>query len=140
MNIEFFHNMDYDLFLRCLTETRDGIDETEILFLDDRERGACMIGYLPYVYENSEEKIRYFDLPYWQGTGCDVEGGTAFLTAEELLHTPVYGGRSIAQAWEHVCVLTLGMMPLEYWFKTCPFKDDVIEENGIWKLRSHKQK
>jgi len=87
--------MKYNLFLRCLKEAQDGIDETEILFLDDRERGACMIGYFPYVYENSEEKIRYFDLPYWQGTGCDVEGGTAFLTAEELLH----GSRKCVSSW-----------------------------------------
>ena len=130
---QLFHNMDYDLFLRCLTEEKDWIDETEILFLDDHERGECIMGYIPEIKINGE--MRYFDKPYWIGTGCDIENGGEFLTAEELLEAKVYGGRSIAQAWDKVHVLHFGYVPLDIFFNTCSFSADVFEEKGVWKLR-----
>ena len=129
MNDKLFPNMDYELFLRCLTEERDGIDETEILFLDDPGRGACIMGYIPH--DCGEEE----DRPYWIGSGCDVKGGAEFASPEALLNAPVYGGRSIAGAWKQVCVLHLGMVPLDIWFKACSFADEVVEEDGVWKLR-----
>ena len=128
------HNMDFDLFYRCLTEAHDTIDETEIIFLDDLERGECIMGYIPYL--NLKGKTVYFDHPYWVGTGCDIEDGAEFESAKDLLHAEIYGGRSIFQAWEHVSVLNLGMIPLEDWFNTCSFKAEVFIENGIWKLRT----
>ena len=45
--MELKHNMDYDLFLRCLTECVDRIDETWFLFLKDEDRGECILGYIP---------------------------------------------------------------------------------------------
>lgn len=131
--MELRHNMDYDLFLRCLKECADRMDETEILFLDDEERGECIMGYIPYIMINNREK-KWFDNPYWIGTGCDVRDGADFLTAEEMLETRVYGGRSIKEAWNNVCVLCLGMIPIEDWFRTCPFVGDVAEVDGVWKL------
>ena len=128
------HNMTFDLFLRCLTEACDSIDETEIIFLDDLERGECIMGYIPYL--NLKDKTVYFDHPYWVGTGCDIEDGAEFKTAEELLHAEIYGGRSIFQSWEQVSVLNLGMVPLEDWFNACSFEAEVFNENGIWKLRT----
>ena len=132
--MELKHNMDYDLFLRCLTECADRIDETWFLFLDDVVRGECILGYIPYIMINNRDRKR-FDKPYWIGTGCDIKDGAEFLTAEEMLEAKVYGGRSIKEAWENVCVLNLGMIPLDVWFDSCPFKNIIVEENGIWKLR-----
>ena len=132
---QLFHNMDYDLFLRCLAEEKEGIDETEILFLDDLERGECILGYIREIEINGE--IRYFDEPYWIGTGCDVKDGKGFVSAEDLLHAKAYGGRSIHEAWKKVHVLHLGRIPLDYFFESCcTFGADVFEENGVWKLRS----
>ncbi|MBQ4074788.1 MAG: hypothetical protein IJD39_06270 [Clostridia bacterium] len=133
MDDSLFHNMEYDLFLRCMKEGKTTIDETEILFLDDLERGDCIMGYLPSII--FEGKPLHFDAPFWIGDGCDVQDGMEFYSAEEMLHAPVYGGRSIAQAWDQVCVLNLGMMPLDLWFQSCRFRDEVVEEKGVWKLR-----
>ena len=134
MNVsaKLYHNMEYDLFLRCLTEAQNFIDETEFVFLDNFDLGDCIIGYIPYL--EVKGKTKKLDLPYWVGYGCDIKNGMGFDSAETLLHAEVFGGRSIFQAWEQVCVLHLGMVPLEVWFDSCQFKDDIIEENGIWKL------
>lgn len=134
MNEKLFHNMEFDLFLRCLNEAREAIDETEILFLDDLERGECIMGYIPYI--TMDGRIQRFAAPYWIGTGCDIKDGMEFLTAEDLLNAKVYGGRSISQAWDQVCVLHFGYVPLDIWFNACPFRDDIILKNGIWKLSS----
>ena len=131
--MELKHNMDYDLFLRCLTECADSIDETEILFLDDEARGDCIMGFVPYIMLNGREKKR-FDRPYWIGTGCDIENGADFPTAEEMLQAKAYGGRSIKDAWDNVCVLHLGMVPLDIWFHSCDFAEELIEEDGYWRL------
>ena len=80
--MELQHNMDYDLFLRCLTECADRIDETEILFLDDEDRGDCIMGCIPYIMLNNRDK-RVFETPYWIGTGCDIKDGAEFLNAED---------------------------------------------------------
>ena len=80
-------------------------------------------------------EFRYFDKPYWIGTGCDIEDGGEFLTAEELLHAKVYGGRSIHEAWDKVHVLHFGYVPLDIFFNACSFSANVFEENGVWKLR-----
>lgn len=82
---------------------------------------------------NNRDK-RVFEKPYWIGTGCDVKDGADFLTAEEMLHAKVYGGRSIKEAWDKVCVLNLGMVPLEDWFRNCSFAEEVAEVDGIWRL------
>lgn len=132
MDKSLIHNMNFDLFLRCLTEACDMIDETEILFLDDLERGECIIGYIPYL--KLKGKTVCFDHPYWVGTGCDIKDGAEFKSAEDLLNAKIYGDRSIFQAWEQVSVLNLGRISLEDWFNACSFKEDVIKENGIWKL------
>lgn len=131
--MELKHNMEFDLFLRCLTECADSIDETEILFLDDEARGECIMGYIPYIMVNNREK--WFDEPYWIGTGCDIKDGAEFLTAEEMLQAKVYGGRSIKDAWEKVCVLHFGWVPLDIWFNACPFKDEVVMEDGYWRFQ-----
>lgn len=131
MNESIIHNMDFDLFLRCLTEACDWIDETEFLFLDDLERGDCIMGYIPSLTIKGKEV--YFDHPYWAGTGCDVQDGVELKSAEEFLHAKIYGGRSVFQAWDLVSVLNLGKMSLEDWFENCSFKEEVIKEKGIWK-------
>ena len=130
--MDFAYNMEYDLFLRCLTECPEKMDETDILFLDDMERGACILGYIPY-HKIKDQEIQS-DRPYWIGTGCDVKDGAEFLDAEELLQAKVYGGKSIKEAWNRVCVLTLGGMPIEWWMQLCPFREEVTEEEGIWRL------
>ena len=126
---EMVHNMEYALFLRCLKECADEMNETEIWFLDDEDRGECILGYIPYISLNNRDK-KYFDKPYWIGTGCDVKDGMDFLTAEELLEAKVYGGRSIKDAWNQVWVIVLGMTSPEDWFSRCPFKDEVVNDNG----------
>ena len=83
---------------------------------------------------NNRDK-KWFDDPYWIGTGCDMKDGAGFLTAEAMLEAKAYGGRSIKEAWENVCVLDLGTIPLYVWFESCPFKDEVVEDDGYWKLR-----
>lgn len=130
---KLFHNMDFDLFLRCLTEAHDAIDETEFMFLDDMDRDACMLGYIDCGGIDGER--RGVDNHYWIGNGCDVNDGMEFTSAEALLEAKVYGGRSISEAWDEVCVLHFGYVPLDIWFAACAFSDEVYEENGIWKLR-----
>ena len=134
MEEALFHNMDYDLFYRCLAECADDIDETWFLFLDDEERGECILGYIPYIMLNNRDK-QYFDKPYWIGTGSDYPRGAEFLTAKELLEDKAYGGRSIAEAWEQVCVVGFEGVELDYWFRhICSFPDEVTQVNGVWKL------
>ena len=37
------NNMDFDLFLRCLKDCADAMDETSFIFLDDESRGECIL-------------------------------------------------------------------------------------------------
>lgn len=125
-----YHNMDYDLFYRCMSEGKNDINDTLIQFLDDEERSECILGYRRDDYKPVEQ-----DKPYLMGYGCDYPHGAAFSTAKELLEDKAYGGRSIAEAWDQVCVLNLATCELDHWFrKICSFPDEVTQVNGVWKL------
>ena len=96
------------------------------------------MGYLSFIttidFDHTEQKQRV-DRPYWLGTGCDLEGGATFLTAEDMLDAKVYGNRSIKSAWDHVFIISLGPHSLDEWFSTCcSFGQEVIEEDGYWRL------
>ena len=133
------NNMEFNLFLRCLKDCADKMDETSFIFLDDESRGECILGYLPVatIFDALGIKHkRHCDEPYWIGTGCDFERGASFLTAEEMLDAKAYGGRSIKSAWNHVYVISLGGMPLDMWFSVCcPFRQDVVDEDDYWRIR-----
>lgn len=119
-------NVSYDLFLRCLTEAPDFCNETELYYLDEDENEVyCILGYLPSVIPTK---------PYWVGYGCDMEGGTEFASARELMETEVYCGKSLADRWDSVWVSTIGMISVEAWMENCPFRDEISEENGYWHL------
>ena len=131
------HNMDYDLFRRCLSEYPDSIGETCFMFLDDQDRSECIIGYAPmlpslwnqWTNDPKSREPKPNPRPYWVGTGCDVHNGADFTTAEELLNAPIYGGRSIADAWEQVCVFNIGGVPLDIWFQ---HHIPATEKDGYW--------
>lgn len=133
------HNLDYDLFRKCLTECPDNIDETWFMFLDDQDRGECILGYTPmlptpwsqWTTDPKSREPKPNPRPYWVGTGCDVHNGADYATANELLHAPIYGGRSIAEAWEQVCVFNLGGVPLDIWFQ---LHLPAVEIDGYWSL------
>ena len=133
------NNMEFNLFLRCLKDCADTMDETSFVFLDDESRGECILGYTSVATIIGPLGIihkQHYDEPYWIGTGCDFERGASFLTAEEMLEAKAYGGRSIKSAWDHVYLISLGGMPLDMWFSVCcPFRQEVVEEDGYWKTR-----
>lgn len=133
------HNMDYELFRRCLAEFPGDIDETEFMFLDDEERDECIIGYIPMIptpwsqwtNDPATWEPKPNPKPYWAGTGCDAPRDAHFATADELLHAKIYGGRSIADGWEQVTVFNLGGAPLDIWFK---HHLPAVETDGYWSL------
>ena len=133
------HNMDYDLFRRCLVEFPDSINETWFMFLDDQDRGECILGFIPllptpwsqWTNDPNTWEPKPNPKPYWVGTGCDLHNGAGFATADELLQAPVYGGRSIASAWDHICVFNLGGVPLDAWFR---YHLPALEVDGYWLL------
>lgn len=138
------HNMDYELFRRCLTDYPAAMNDTWFGFLDDPEYDECILGYNPTRPPRWSEitkdpdscRPRKVPDPYWVGDGCDVKGGAGFATADELLNAKVYGGRSIAEGWEHVCVYDLGgFYKLETWFKYHSFPETVVCEDGVWRFR-----
>lgn len=52
--------------------------------------------------------------PYWIG-GCDNDREAQFDTAEELLHAPVFSGRSMADRWHEILWLSLMSIDPSEW-------------------------
>ena len=48
---------------------------------------------------------------------CDVEGGCAFKTAEELVSAPVFDGKSLRERWSGVMINGIGGLSFEEWLK-----------------------
>jgi len=94
--------MTYDELLH-LFEIGANIDETVFYFYDDPSEEEHYIGFLPQ-----------FEKPYWAGY-CDVENGCAFQTAQELFTAKIYDGLSIKERWEHLRLVEIAGVPIEYW-------------------------
>ena len=83
--------MNWDFFFRQLSAGKN-IDETCFSFCDDPDEKEHYLGFIPHC-----------DEPYWIGY-CDVEGGCAFKTAEELVSAPVFDGKSLRERWSGVMI------------------------------------
>ena len=85
--------MNWDFFFRQLSAGKN-IDETCFSFCDDPDEKEHYLGFIPHC-----------DEPYWIGY-CDVEGGCAFKTAEELVSAPVFDGKSIRERWSSIMTVS----------------------------------
>ena len=79
------------------------VDETSFYFADDPDKIERYLGFLPK-----------FEKPYWVGY-CDIEDGTEFRTAEELVNAKIYNGQSLKERWGSVRITSLGAIDLESW-------------------------
>lgn len=122
------------MFLRCLKECAEDIDETEFYYKNALgEDEYCIIGYI------SEYDPTH---PYWAGYGCDAEHGMDFASADELVNSKVFGGKSIRERWEEIYVFNLGMVNVEYWMKhLCSFKEEVefLQDIKLWRLKENQR-
>lgn len=96
------------------------MDETCFYFDDDIEEGEHYLGYLPKCEKS-----------YWVGY-CDIEGGTDFHSAAELVEAPIYHGKSLKERWNHVIIISIEGMCFEDWEKYCLRKEPVpsLPRNG----------
>jgi len=99
--------LDYDFFYAHLLLGK-WIDETGFYFADDPSEEEHFLGYLPE-----------YDLPYWVGY-CDIEDGTEFKTAEELVNAPIFDGRSLKERWPEVRIFSIWGLRLDEWLESCP--------------------
>lgn len=97
--------LEFDFFFRQL-EAGLNIDETCFFFADDPEEEEHYLGYLPQ-----------YDKPYWVGF-CDVENGTEFETAEELVNAPIFNGKSLKNRWSDVRICGIEGFPLDDWLES----------------------
>ncbi len=97
-------SLPFDYFFRQL-EAGASIDETCFYFTDDPEEIEHYLGYLPQ-----------YDKPYWVGY-CDIENGTEFATAEELVNAPIFNGKSLKSRWNAVKICGIEGLRLDDWFK-----------------------
>ena len=97
--------MTFDQLLYLFLSKHCAIDETAFIFSDDPEETEHFIGYLPQ-----------YEKPYWIGL-CDIENGCAFLTAEELFHAKVFGGKSLQDRWEDIDIFQIGGIDIEVWME-----------------------
>ena len=96
--------MNWDFFFRQLSAGKN-IDETCFSFCDDPDEKEHYLGFIPHC-----------DEPYWIGY-CDVEGGCAFKTAEELVSAPVFEGKCLRERWSGVMINGIGGLSFEEWLK-----------------------
>lgn len=111
------NNISFDDFYKQL-EIGETIDETSFYFLDDEKEEEHYLGFLPH-----------FEKPYWVGY-CDIENGTEFYTAEELVNAKIFDGKSLKERWNQVCITSILGMDIEDWLE---FFSYLI----IWGVKSH---
>ena len=97
-------NLDYDFFFKEL-EAGVSTDETCFYFTDDPTEAEHFLGFLP-----QHEK------PYWVGY-CDIPDGTAFSSAEELIHAEIFEGKSLRSRWDKVFIVSIEGVDLEGWLE-----------------------
>ena len=97
--------LDYEFFLDLLKTNGSWLDETCFYFVDDPEETERWLGCIL-----SREK------PYWIG-GCDIPGGAEYLTAEELVHAPIFNGKSLWERWSQMRIFGAMGLSLEDWYK-----------------------
>ena len=98
--------MEWSFFFRQL-EAGMLIDETCFYFSDDPTEGERYLGYLP-----EDEK------PYWAGY-CDIEDGCEFKTADELVNSPIYDGKSLKSRWDKVVIVSIEGLDRDDWMQCC---------------------
>lgn len=106
--------IQWELFWRILTENPRSCDEVE-----GRIDGEYTIfGYLREYREwrGGVWKTVRPERPFWIGD-CDVPDGAGFLTAEELVNAPVFGGKSMREIWPLMEIDGAAGMPVEVWME-----------------------
>lgn len=98
--------LDYDFFLKVLTENGSWLDETSFYFADDPKKEDHWLGYLPN---------RGFP-PYWVGN-CDIPDGSEYGTAQELLEAPIFNNRSLRERWPQVRLSGMMGISLDSWYE-----------------------
>lgn len=96
--------LDFNWFFKQLSKGKN-IDETQFYFVDDPKETDRYLGFFPQ-----------YDFPYWVGY-CDIENGTEFKTAEELVNAPIYDGRSLKERWDKVCIVSIEGIALHDWLE-----------------------
>ena len=99
--------LEFDCFYKQLVAGK-WIDETQFYFADDPNEKDCFLGYLPQ-----------YELPYWVGY-CDIEEGTEFKTADELVNAPIFDGQSLKERWDMVRIASIEGIPLDDWITSVP--------------------
>lgn len=100
------NTLDWDFFFKQL-DAGLNIDETHFYFIDDPNDDDYMLGYLPQ-----------YDKPYWAGN-CDIPDGAGYYTAEELVNSKIYSGKSLRERWEQVRICGIEGICLDDWLECC---------------------
>lgn len=58
------------------------------------------------------------DKPYWVGY-CDVDGGSDFVSAAELVTALIFNGKSLKDRWDKVIIWSIEGTCIEDWVKYC---------------------
>ncbi len=95
--------LDFDFFFRKLVEGSH-IDETCFYFADDKTEKEHYLGFLPQ-----------YEKPYWVGY-CDIENGTEFETAVELINAPIFDRRTLKERWKEVRIVSIEGISLVDWY------------------------
>lgn len=99
--------LEFDYFYKQLVAGK-WIDEIQFWFSDDPNETDRFLGYLPQ-----------YELPYWVGY-CDVESGTEFRTAEELVNAPIFEGKSLKDRWDKVRIASIEGIAIDDWIESFP--------------------
>ena len=94
--------LDFDYFFRQL-KAGVNIDETYFYFIDDGDEKEYYLRYYP-----KHEK------PYLAG-GYNMSFGIEFLTAEELVNSKIFNGKSLKDDWTKVHICSVEGFVLEDW-------------------------
>lgn len=98
--------LEFDYFMWQLV-AGENIDQTCFYFNDDKKHEEHYLGF-----------ITRYDNPYWVGY-CDIESGTSFKSAEELVNAPIFDKRTLKERWNEVRITSIGVYCLEDWIKYC---------------------
>ncbi|MCH3972624.1 MAG: hypothetical protein LKE53_07685 [Oscillospiraceae bacterium] len=95
-------NLDYQSFNTYLKSEKND-SEIRFYFINDPSETMRCIGHLSH-----SEK------PYWAGC-CDAAGGAKFHLAAELTHAKIFGGKSLLEEWDNVCIVSVNRVPFTEW-------------------------
>lgn len=120
----------FDLLYRIMTERPESLDEIEIMIGDF----YSIFGYLRAYHalgRLGKRKVRP-ERPFWVGD-CDIADGASFLTADEFVNTPLYGGRSLRDVWDEVDIVCAVGMPPEIWLEQLKLPGMMYDAaHGLW--------